>query len=303
MCNYFSCAIDRTGKVYWLKNSMSYRDIITEYREYNKLVDQDSIITEIFRNIENFEDRNYFMVYIVPKDAKKVTRNREDWKFDLWEMMITPIWYRENIEQYEENCWKCWEDSVKINLAIDNETITTRDIFLLATGNSIVEAYGSAKVVAWNNVTVKAHDNVTVIACGNTKVNAYDNAIIEAHGRVRVGAYGNTTVESFSHDIVMANDNSMVKAYLHAVVNAEGNTVAKVYGSTTVKAKDNAIIDAYNHATVEAWGKSTVEAYDNVTVYKHSSDAKITIKSNTAVAMDDDTNKIIVSKYAIVDRD
>lgn len=312
--DYFHCVIDRMGKVYWLKNTMSHRDIIETYLEDNKSTDPDYItkrLTKIFRDLENFdkylEDRDYYEVRIIPKDTKKITRNREDWEFDLLEMLISPTWYRENLDQYEENCWQCWEDSVKINLAIDNETIDVKDLFIFATGNSVVEARGKAKVVALNNATVKAYDNAKVIAYDNAKVYAHDNVRVNTnYGHVIVKAYDNSIIDASSHEEITASDNSVVKAYLHAIVRAEDNAIIEAYDNTRVEAHDNATVMAYWRSTVDAWG-GIIEVYDYATVYRCWHEAKITIKSKTAVVIDNnkpgkDTGNIIVSKDAIVER-
>lgn len=317
---YFSCVIDRTGKVYWLKNNMNHWDIVDICIEDYKPLDIDSMVTKIEKSLtylekleKNFDNRDYFYVKIIPKDIKKVTRNREDWEFDFWEMLIPPIWYRENREQYEESCWQCWEESIKVNLAIDHEIVEVKDIFLMATGNAIVEAHGNSIVEVWDNATVKAYDNVKVKAYDNAKVEANDNSKVEAnYGRVRVDAYDNATVSASSHEDVTAHDNSKVKAHLHATVRAEENARVEAYDNVSVESHDNSIVKVYNHATVNAWG-GMIEAYDCAAVWRCWHEAKIIIKSKFAVVIDTDlvkgdddqfhtTGKIIVSKDAIVER-
>lgn len=323
--HYFNCIIDRMGKVYWLKDAMDCRDIEDSIDGISRDIDPTDTVSimenleklsyrtkKSFEELENLDDRYRFEVKIIPKDTKKITRNREDWEFDFWEMGISPIWFRENREQYEENCWKCWEESVKINLVIDYETINIKDIFIFATGNSKVEAHGNAKVVILNNAIVEAYDNARVIAYDNTEVYAYDNVIVDAnYGHTKVEAHGNSIVNVSSHEDVTASDNSTVKASIHAIVRADDNARVDAYGNASVESHDNSTVKAYNHATVDAWG-GMIEAYDCATVWRCWHDAKIAIKSKFAVVIDTDlvkgddnqfhiTGKIIVSKDAIVE--
>ena len=231
-------------------------------------------------------------------------------------MLGSPIWFKENREQYEENCWKCWEESIKVNLVIDHETINIKDSFIFAAGNSKVEAYGNAKVVAINSAIVEAYDNVTVESYDNVRVDAHDNTSVEADngciGYVRIDAYDNATVQVFSHEDVTANDNVTVKAHLYATIRAEENARVEAYDNVSVESHDNSMVKVYNHATVDAWG-GTIEAYDCAVVWRCWYEAKITVKSKFAVVIDTDiakgddnqfhiTGKIIVSKDAIVER-
>ena len=142
----------------------------------------------------------------------------------------------------KDNFWWCCRNNVLDGELIDKykkifsdnkiyHNVSIKSGFLLASGNSTVEASG--------NSTVKAYDNSTVKASGNSTVKASGNSTVQASGNSTVEAYGNSTVE------------------------ASGNSTVKAYGNSTVEAYDNSTVQAYGNSTVKAFGNSTVKAYDN----------------------------------------
>ena len=162
----------------------------------------------------------------------------------------------------KDNFWWCCRNNVLDGELIDKykkifsdnkiyHNVSIKSGFLLASGNSTVEAYSS---------TVKAYDNSTVKASGNSTVQASGNSTVEAYSST-VEASGNSTVEAYS-STVKAYDNSTVKASGNSTVQAYDNSTVEAYGST-VQASGNSTVEAYGNSTVKAFGNSTVKAYDN----------------------------------------
>ena len=123
-----------------------------------------------------------------------------------------------------------------------------RDGYLLATGNSTVEATGNSTVEATGNSTVEATGNSTVEAYGNSTVKAYDSSTVEA--------YGNSTVKATGSSTVKAYDSSTVKAYGNSTVKATGSSTVEAYGNSTVKATGNSYITSYNVFECKLSGKA-----------------------------------------------
>ena len=150
----------------------------------------------------------------------------------------------ENIETLcdviKDNFWWCCRNDVLDGELIDKykkifsdnkiyHNVSIKSGFLLASGNSTVEAYGNSTVEAsgnstvkaFGNSTVKAYDNSTVKASGNSTVKAYDNSTVEASGNSTVQAYGNSTVKAFGNSYIncrstiecVLKDNSIVRKW------------------------------------------------------------------------------------------
>ena len=144
----------------------------------------------------------------------------------------------------KDNFWWCCRNNVLDGELIDKykkifsdnkiyHNVSIKSGFLLASGNSTVEAYSS---------TVKAYDNSTVKASGNSTVQAYDNSTVEAYGST-VQASGNSTVEAYGNSTVKAFGNSTVKAYDNSYINCR-STIECVL-------KDNSIVRKWDTNTIQ----------------------------------------------------
>ena len=141
MCQFFSCIITRDLKVHWSKRTMAHEDLLSELRLEDK----------------KLEERDFVKIEIAPKDVKKVSRSRDDWNFKVDEERTLPNWYDENVVKCQGACWKAWQESVHVNLAIDKEEKTCKD--------QLFFAYGSAKVVAYGSATVELKSDCATVLC------------------------------------------------------------------------------------------------------------------------------------------
>ena len=146
----------------------------------------------------------------------------------------------------KDNFWWCCRNNVLDGELIDKykkifsdnkiyHNVSIKSGFLLASGNSTVEAYG--------NSTVKASGNSTVKASGNSTVKAYDNSTVEASGNSTVKAYDNSTVKASGNSTVEAYDNSTVQAYGNSYINCR-STIECVL-------KDNSIVRKWDTNTIQ----------------------------------------------------
>jgi hypothetical protein len=190
MCRYFSCIITSDFKVYWLKSSVDHESILA------------SIPIEDLKDQDQLGQRKFVKIEIIPKDEQKITRNRGDWQFKVDEdnTHALPEWFLEHRKKAEKACWTAWEQSVKINLALNDESILAKDdMFVRADGHATVRAYGNATVEAYGNATVRADGHATVRADGNATVEADGNATVEAYGNATVEADGHATVRATTY--------------------------------------------------------------------------------------------------------
>ena len=169
----------------------------------------------------------------------------------------------------KDNFWWCCRNNVLDGELIDKykkifsdnkiyHNVSIKSGFLLASGNSTVEASGNSTVKAYDNSTVKASGNSTVKASGNSTVQASGNSTVEASGNSTVKASGNSTVEAY--------DNSTVQAY--------GNSTVKAYGNSTVKAYDNSYINCRSTIECVLKDNSIVRKWDTNTIQYVSDNLK-----------------------------
>ncbi len=202
MCNYFSCIIDRRLRVYWDETTVQHEKLIKKSGwKDNKL-----------------KDRDFVRIEIVPKDPSKITRNKEEWEYRVDEEDSLPVWYIHNDEKCMAECWKVWEESVKINVAIEFETITTNGNYILAFDSAQVKAFDSAQVEASGSAQVKASGSAQVEASGSAQVKASGSAQVEAFGSAQVEAFGSAQVEAFGSAQVKAFGSAQVEAFDSAQV-------------------------------------------------------------------------------------
>ena len=162
-CQFFSCIITKDFKVHWSKRTMAHEDLLAELKLEDK----------------KLEERDFVKIEIAPKDVKKVSRNRDDWTFKVDEERTLPNWYDENVVKCQGACWKAWEESVQVNLAIDKEEKYGKDQLFFAYGSSTVRASGSATVRASGSATVRASGSATVITYDSSTVQASGSATVE----------------------------------------------------------------------------------------------------------------------------
>ena len=132
----------------------------------------------------------------------------------------------------KDNFWWCCRNNVLDGELIDKykkifsdnkiyHNVSIKSGFLLASGNSTVEASGNSTVKAYDNSTVEAYDNSTVEASGNSTVEAYDNSTVQAYGNSTVKAFGNSTVKAYDNSYIncrstiecVLKDNSIVRKW------------------------------------------------------------------------------------------
>jgi len=218
MCQYFSCIITKDLKVHWSKKISAHEDLITELKLEDK----------------KLENRGFIRIEIAPKNENKMTRDPKDWQFKIDEENTLPEWFIEGRKKAEKACWVAWEQSVQIQLALEDEEKEIRDCLLYAWGNSTVVARGNSKVEARGNSTVVARGNSTVVARGNSKVEARGNSKVEAWENSTVVARGNSKVEAWENSKVEAWENSKVVAWENSKVVAWENSKVEIQSSTSV---------------------------------------------------------------------
>jgi hypothetical protein len=283
MCDYFGCIITKDLKVHWSKRTFAHEDLLSELKLEDK----------------NLEAREFIRVEILPNDKACMTRNREDWTFKVDEVKTLPNWYEKNVIQCRKLCWEAWEQSVQVNLALGKEEKTVTDTMIEAYGSSKVVAHGSSNVVAYGSSKVVAYDFSKVVAYGSSKVVAHDSSTVEAYGSSKVVAHGSSTVEAYGSSTVEAYGSSKVVAHDSSNVVAHGSSTVEAYDSSTVEAYGSSKVVAYGSSTVEAHSSSTVEAHGSSTVEAHDF-SKVEIKSDTTVVLCH--QKIFVSEKATVVR-
>ena len=119
----------------------------------------------------------------------------------------------------KDNFWWCCRNNVLDGELIDKykkifsdnkiyHNVSIKSGFLLASGNSTVEAYGNSTVEAYDNSTVQAYGNSTVKAYGNSTVKAYDNSYINCRSTIECVLKDNSIVRKWdTNTIQYVSDN------------------------------------------------------------------------------------------------
>ena len=119
----------------------------------------------------------------------------------------------------KDNFWWCCRNNVLDGELIDKykkifsdnkiyHNVSIKSGFLLASGNSTVEAYGNSTVEAYDNSTVQAYGNSTVKAFGNSTVKAYDNSYINCRSTIECVLKDNSIVRKWdTNTIQYVSDN------------------------------------------------------------------------------------------------
>ena len=146
----------------------------------------------------------------------------------------------------KDNFWWCCRNNVLDGELIDKykkifsdnkiyHNVSIKSGFLLASGNSTVEASGNSTVKAYDNSTVKAYDNSTVKASGNSTVKASGNSTVEAYDNSTVQAYGNSTVKAFGNSTVKAYDNSYINCRSTIECVLKDNSIVRKWDTNTIQ--------------------------------------------------------------------
>ena len=119
----------------------------------------------------------------------------------------------------KDNFWWCCRNNVLDGELIDKykkifsdnkiyHNVSIKSGFLLASGNSTVQAYGNSTVEAYGNSTVEAYDNSTVQAYDNSTVEAYDNSYINCRSTIECVLKDNSIVRKWdTNTIQYVSDN------------------------------------------------------------------------------------------------
>ena len=159
MCNYFSCIVTENLKVHWLKNTMGHEDILAAAKLEDK----------------KLTDRDFVRIEIVPKDQTRPTRNKDDWNFKVDEERTLPDWYEKNVIKAQKACWVAWEESVKIQLVLDDERHEDKDTFFMVYDSGLAEVYGSGRAVVHDSGKVELKSTKSVAIC-NGKIFVHSQA-------------------------------------------------------------------------------------------------------------------------------
>ena len=119
----------------------------------------------------------------------------------------------------KDNFWWCCRNNVLDGELIDKykkifsdnkiyHNVSIKSGFLLASGNSTVEASGNSTVKAYDNSTVEASDNSTVQTSDNSTVEAYDNSYINCRSTIECVLKDNSIVRKWdTNTIQYVSDN------------------------------------------------------------------------------------------------
>jgi len=143
--------------------------------------------------------------------------------------------------------------------AWENSSVEARE-------NSSVEAWENSSVEARENSSVVARENSSVVARENSSVEAWENSSVEARENSSVVARENSSVVARENSSVEAWENSSVEARENSSVVARGNSSVVAWGNSSVVARGNSSVVARGNSSVVAWGNSSVVAWGNSSV-------------------------------------
>jgi hypothetical protein len=222
MCKYFSCIVTDDLKVHWLPENPKDHIAILEKLKIGTNLQEEQI-----------QSRKYVQIEITPKNISKITRNLEDWQLTIDEERTLPEWFIEKRNKAENACLQALKESLKINVAIEDEKVKVDKGFLLASGK--------ASVVASGSVSIEASGSVSIVASGSVSIEAYDSVSIVASDSVSIKAYGSVSIEAYDSVSIKAYDSVSIKAYQNAKF---------ILASKTATAIKNGKIFVHNDAEI-----------------------------------------------------
>ena len=179
MCDYFSCIITRDLNVHWLKQNPQ---------------DHQAIVDSTKLDEKKLENRDFVRIEITPKDPAHITRNQDDWTLRIDEERTLPDWYEKNVAKATKACWKAWTESVKINIALNDESVNNlTDTFIKLYGSSSAELYGYSSAVLHGSSSAELHDSSRAelygssraVLHGSSRAELHDSSSAELHGSSR----------------------------------------------------------------------------------------------------------------------
>jgi hypothetical protein len=237
-------------KVHWSKKTTTHEDIIAEAKLEDK----------------KLENRDFVRIEISPKDRTKMTRDPKDWKLKVDEEDTLPEWYIEHQKKAEKNCWIAWEQSVQIQLGLNDEDkgiLTDTLVFLY--DSSSAELYGSSSAELY----------------GSSSAELYDSSSAELNGSSRAELYDSSRAVLYDSSRAVLYDSSRAVLY--------GSSRAELNGSSSAELNGSSRAVLYGSSRAVLYGSSRAVLYG-------SSSAEL--KSKTSVAISN--QKIFVSKEATV---
>ncbi|MCJ7459227.1 MAG: hypothetical protein MUP17_09570, partial [candidate division Zixibacteria bacterium] len=254
-----------------------------------KTVNHEELLTEIKIEDVKLNERDFVRIEITPKDQDQITRNPDDWIFNVDEERTLPDWYEMNIIKCQKACWKAWEESILVNLVMGEEEIkVSDDRFLFANGKAkivasdsvSIKAYGSVSIVAYDSVSIVAYDSVSIVASDSVSIEAYDSVSIEAYDSVSIEAYDSVSIKAY--------DSVSIEAYGSVSIVAYGSVSIVAYGSVSIEASDSVSIKAYDSVSIKAYdywkGKAFLNSVTASLVWKQ----KIYVKTEAVIVKTDE---------------
>jgi hypothetical protein len=187
------------------------------------------------------------------------------------------------------------DDATKLIIKDNREKIVVRSDAEVY-GNSYVEAFEQAAIIAKHNAYIIAHDGVSVDAYHKTRVDADDHSQIRAYDNALVMAAGESRVKAYHGSIVRAAEKAEVSAYHGAYIRSMNEARVAAYDKSIVYARGNSTVNAFNNSHIIAFGMSLVAAHDQSYVHafeKSKIEARnqscVLARENAVVAGSDDS--------------
>ena len=169
MCRYFSAIVTKDLKAHWSKKTTAHEQILDQIR-----LDSKVISTNI---------RDFVAIEITPKDPEKISRKTEDWqlKVDIDNIKDLPEWFVENRQKAEKNCWKAWEESVQIQIGINDEH---KGILY----DTLVFLYDSSSAVLNDSSRAVLNDSSSAVLNGSSRaeLNGSSSAVLNGSSRAEL---------------------------------------------------------------------------------------------------------------------
>ena len=264
---------------------MSHEDIINHYR--------------INAKIAKLEVQDFVRIEINPVDMTNITRNKKDWIYKIDRDGALPQWFLDNQEKAEKAAWLEWQKSIKINLAIGEEKIEAINRFMFACGkakiighdSSHMEGYDSSHMIGYDSSHMIGYDSSHMIGHDSSHMEGYDSSHMEGYDSSHMIGHDSSHMEGYDSSHMIGYDSS------HMIGYDSSHMIG--YDSSHMEGHDSSHMEGYDSSHMEGYGSSHMEGYGSSCGHLYS--GKFELKSKTAVIINHNTGKIIISKEAIVE--
>jgi len=267
LCRYLSCVVTNDFKAHWKKQS----------------VDHESILDDLKLPDATLRNRTFVRIEITP-ETDPPTRKPEDWKLRVDEEGTLPEWFIEHRTKAETACWKAWEESVQIQLALNDEKKEVTDTLIYLYGSSSAVLYGSSRAELYDSSSAELYGSSSAVLYGSSRAVLKDSSSAELYGSSSAVLYDSSSAELYGSSSAVLYGSSRAVLYGSSSAELYGSSSAVLYDSSRAELYDSSRAELYDSSRAVLYGSSSAELYGSSRAELYDS-SRAELKSTVSTAI------------------